>query len=80
MTVIDEKLRGRYARIANQLGELFADVPDPLSRMTTAAVAETALGRIADPTQIADAVLYLLSEQASHVTGTTLVVDGGQTA
>ncbi len=37
MTVIDEKLRGRYARIANQLGELFADVPDPLSRMTTAA-------------------------------------------
>ncbi len=46
----------------------------------TAAVAETALGRIADPTQIADAVLYLLSEQASHVTGTTLVVDGGQTA
>ncbi len=46
----------------------------------TAAVEETALGRIAEPTQIADAVLFLLSEQAAHITGTTLVVDGGQTA
>ncbi len=46
----------------------------------TRAVEETALGHIAEPSQIADAVLYLLSEQASHITGTTLVVDGGQTA
>lgn len=37
MTVQGEKLRGRYARIANQLGELYAKVPDPLSRMATAA-------------------------------------------
>jgi len=44
------------------------------------AVEETALGRIAEPTQIADAVLFLLSDQATHITGTTLVVDGGQTA
>ena len=46
----------------------------------TAAVEETALGRIAEPTQIADAVLFLLSDQAAHITGTTLVVDGGQIA
>lgn len=33
----DEKLRGRYARIAAQLEELFAKVRDPQSRMATAA-------------------------------------------
>jgi acetoacetyl-CoA reductase/3-oxoacyl-[acyl-carrier protein] reductase len=46
----------------------------------TTAVEESALGRIAEPNQIADAVLFLLSDQAAHITGTTLVVDGGQTA
>ena len=37
VTVAGERLRGRYARIANQLGDLYANVPDPLSRMATAA-------------------------------------------
>jgi len=46
----------------------------------TRAVEETALGRVAVPDQIADAVLFLLSDQAAHITGTTLVVDGGQMA
>ncbi len=35
------------------------------------------LQRVGRPEEIADAVLYLASEQASFVTGTTLVVDGG---
>ncbi|MCC6165524.1 MAG: 2,3-dihydro-2,3-dihydroxybenzoate dehydrogenase [Acidobacteria bacterium] len=37
------------------------------------------LGRIAEPSQVADAVLYLLSERASHVTMADLYVDGGAT-
>jgi len=37
VTVLEDKLRGRYERIANQLGDLYAKVPDPLSRMATAA-------------------------------------------
>ncbi|ABF44294.1 short-chain dehydrogenase/reductase SDR (plasmid) [Deinococcus geothermalis DSM 11300] len=40
---------------------------------------ETPLGRLAEPREIAPAVLYLASDAASFVTGHTLVVDGGYT-
>ena len=36
-----------------------------------------ALGRLADPEEIADAVVYLCSDRASFVTGADLAVDGG---
>ena len=36
-----------------------------------------ALGRLAEPEEIADAVVYLCSDQASFITGHDLVVDGG---
>jgi len=39
--------------------------------------AERPLQRIGTPQDIAQAVLYLCSDAASYVTGTTLVVDGG---
>lgn len=40
-------------------------------------MAKIALGRAADPDEIAGAVLYLLSDAARYVTGATLHVDGG---
>jgi dihydroanticapsin dehydrogenase len=38
------------------------------------------LQRIAEPREIAYAILFLASDEASFVTGTTLMVDGGYTA
>jgi NAD(P)-dependent dehydrogenase (short-subunit alcohol dehydrogenase family) len=38
------------------------------------------IGRIAQPSEIAKAALFLASEQASFVTGAALLVDGGITA
>ena len=41
--------------------------------------AETPLGRLGSPQDVADAVLFLASEAASFITGHVLVVDGGLT-
>ncbi len=38
---------------------------------------EVPLGRLADPEEPAEAVLWLLSNQSRYVTGSHLVVDGG---
>jgi 2,3-dihydro-2,3-dihydroxybenzoate dehydrogenase len=37
------------------------------------------LGKVATPADIADAVLFLLSDRAGHVTMHSLTVDGGAT-
>jgi len=39
--------------------------------------ADRPLGRIGSPDEIAQAVLYLVSDVSSYVTGTALVIDGG---
>lgn len=37
------------------------------------------LGRLGTPRDIAHAALFLASDEASYITGTTIIVDGGQT-
>jgi NAD(P)-dependent dehydrogenase (short-subunit alcohol dehydrogenase family) len=38
------------------------------------------LGRVGHPEEIAAAVLWLCSEEAAFITGTTLAIDGGRLA
>jgi NAD(P)-dependent dehydrogenase (short-subunit alcohol dehydrogenase family) len=44
------------------------------------AIAETALGRIAEPEDVARVVVFLCTEGARQITGEVIRVDGGQLA
>ncbi|WP_176594220.1 SDR family NAD(P)-dependent oxidoreductase [Sphingobium sp. EM0848] len=55
-------------------------VVDQPAEATAAIIAATPLGRMAQPIEIARAVLFLASDDASFVTGSELIVDGGYLA
>ena len=56
-----------------------AEQPDPDAALARAA-GRTPLGRIGTPRDIADGFVYLASDDARWITGTSLVIDGGLTA
>lgn len=56
----------------------FDGAADPEAELADNA-ASVAMRRIADPAEIAESVLFLLSGRASYITGTHLTVDGGRT-
>jgi len=68
-------------------GWIKTDVTYPTGQQTAEAAAQreawekttSLLGRMGQPTEIAQAVVFLASAQASFITGATLVVDGGLT-
>lgn len=57
----------------------FADQPDPAAARAFATSIHP-LGRLGRPGDIADAFVYLCSDEAAWVTGAALVVDGGLTS
>jgi NAD(P)-dependent dehydrogenase (short-subunit alcohol dehydrogenase family) len=48
--------------------------------LTQEIVDKTPLGRLGTPLEVAQAALFLASDDASYITGTEMVVDGGSTA
>lgn len=72
--VRSDMIDGIIARYA----ELQPDVPLEDLRRGTAAIHP--LGRLVEPDEVADAVLFLASDSASYIHGTAIHVDGGYAA
>lgn len=63
--------------IATELAQN-AVMADPAGRARL--LSRTPMRRLGEPAEVADAVLYLLSDASSYITGETLFVDGGRLA
>ncbi|HEX3468474.1 MAG TPA: glucose 1-dehydrogenase [Candidatus Elarobacter sp.] len=81
--------RERYGIRCNSVHPTFVDTPMYRSivalardqeKMERALTAQVPLGRVAQPREVADAIVYLLSDESAFVTGSELVIDGGLTA
>jgi NAD(P)-dependent dehydrogenase (short-subunit alcohol dehydrogenase family) len=81
-------LRGLTQAVAAELApagiRVNAVFPGPIATPMLDADTQTrlaktsAFGRIGEPSEVADAVAFLVSEKASFITGSELVIDGGQ--
>ncbi|NBQ83620.1 MAG: SDR family oxidoreductase [Alphaproteobacteria bacterium] len=66
--------------IMTSMADAAFDLAQDPERAKTDALARHAAGRFGEPQDIANAALYLLSDDAAFVTGQTLTVDGGLVA
>jgi len=61
------------SNVTNRAKELGISVDEALAQRA----AETAVGRVGDPKEMAYLVAFLASSRSSYITGTTMLVDGG---
>ena len=69
-SILSERMLSNVTARAKELG---ISVDDALAQRA----AETAVGRIGAPRELAHLVAFLASGKASYITGTTILVDGG---
>jgi 3-oxoacyl-[acyl-carrier protein] reductase len=69
-SILTERMLSNVTARAKELG---ISVEEGLAQRA----AETAVGRIGDPKEMAHLVAFLASDKASYITGTTILVDGG---
>jgi 3-oxoacyl-[acyl-carrier protein] reductase len=67
----------RTDRVTRMLAARAAGAPDGAEAAEAAIVHGIPLGRLAEPAEIADVIVFLASERASYMTGTLVPVDGG---
>jgi 3-oxoacyl-[acyl-carrier protein] reductase len=69
-SILTERMLSNVTARAQELGI-------PLEQALAQRAAETAVGRVGDPKELAYLVAFLASGKASYITGTTILVDGG---
>jgi len=69
-SILTERMLSNVTSRAKELGI-------PVEKALEQRAAETAVGRIGDPREMAYLVAFLASSRSSYITGTTMLVDGG---
>jgi 3-oxoacyl-[acyl-carrier protein] reductase len=69
-SILSERMMSNVKARAESLGV-------PLEKALEERAAETAVGRIGEPKELANLVAFLASAKSSYITGTTMRVDGG---
>lgn len=69
-SILSERMLSNVAARAKELGI-------SLEEGLALRAAETAIGRLGEPVELANLVAFLASDRSSYVTGTTILVDGG---
>lgn len=63
--------------IETSMGDQYFEASSDPEKAKARAIQQYPLGRLGEPDEIADAIAFLLSDEASFITGHGLVVDGG---
>lgn len=69
----------KTGRLSALIEKKAQDQQQSLEAITNAMAQEVPMKRLGEPEEIASAAVFLASEQASYITGITMLVDGGRT-